>query len=129
MLALGLAVVAVLSAIALGISATQSNQKLSDQTSATALANQEIEQFVYALPSATDTFWSRSAASFNSPYQTDPIQLGNTPFVATIFLPDVSTLGSGVRLAVVNVSWGSGAQGRTGYGQQAVQISRLIYAH
>ena len=126
-LSLGLCVVAVLSAIALGISASQSNQKLTDQAIATGLANQEMNQLIYALPASTDPFWNLT--TFGSPYESDTVQLGRMPFQVSIFLQDLSSMGSGMRMALVNVSWDSGVQGRTGYGMQSVQASRLIYAH
>ena len=125
-LAIGLTVVAVLSAIALGISAMQSNQKSSDLMLASTLATQTTESFVYGLPGVTDPFWSTVQTGI---YQTSSVQLGNSTFEQDLFLQDLSSTQAGLKMVLVNVSWGSGATGRTGYGQQSVQVSRLIYGH
>ena len=126
-LALGLSVVVVLMAVALAITALRSNQKSADQTVACSWGGKVLENFVYSLPPSTDSFWSSSTSS--GLYLTDNVVLGTTPFKSELFVTDLASVGAGTKLVTVNVSWGSGVQGRTGYGQQVASLARLIYAH
>lgn len=126
--ALGLFVIAVLSAVALAISALRSNQKGSDQMVANALAGRVLEEFVYSLPDASDSFWTRT--TFASPYELPPVaNLGTGVYQPALYLTDLASVGQGMKMATVNVTWGNGVAGQTGYGQQVASISRLIYAH
>lgn len=125
---MGLCAVAILTALSLAISALRSHQKGSDLEVGNAWAGQLLEQFVYGLPGTTASFWSSGA--FASPYQTDSIRLGSTTFEGSVFLTDLSSAGSsGIRMVTVNVTWGSGAAGRMGSGQQTTALARLVYAH
>lgn len=129
LIALGLLVVVVLLAIALGISSLRTNQKGSDLTVGSAWGTQILENFVYGLPDSNGPFWSSS--SYTSPYQTDNIQLSNTAYQARLFIADMGTLGTGTKLVTVNVTWGNGTvgQSKAGVGLQSTSISRLLYAH
>jgi Tfp pilus assembly protein PilV len=129
LLALALAVVAVMSAIALGVSSMQGNQKITDQATATSLGYQEIERFIYGAPNITDPFWTQT--NYSRPYQTDQVTLGSTPFDADLFVDDLTSIGAGsdLKRVVLNVSWNSGAVGKAGSGQQVIQVERLLYAH
>ncbi len=129
LIAVGLLVVVVLLAVALGISSLRTNQKGSDLTVGSAWGTQVLENFVYSVPDSTASFWTTS--SYTSPYQTDNIQLGSTDYQAKLFITDMATLGSGTKLVTVNVTWGSGTIGQTkaGIGLQSTAISRLLYAH
>lgn len=124
-LALGLSVVIILVAVALGITATRSNQKSSDIVAANGWAAQEMENYVYGLPPGSDPFWSTT--SYAVPYATDDVQLGTSKFHCDFYLTDMGSVGAGLKKVVVNVTWGSGTVGQTGYGQQVTSLARLIY--
>lgn len=124
-LSLGLAVVAILTVVGLALTALRGNQKASDQSVATAIAAKELEEFVYGLPPAADPFWGPSAVT--NPYAVSKTTLSGTEFETRLTLTDLTTL-SGAKMVSVNVTWGSGVQGRAGYGTQVVGVSRMIYA-
>jgi Tfp pilus assembly protein PilV len=127
LLSLGLIVVAILSAIALSIAATRSTTKSSDLMVAQAYAGQVMEEFVYALPPSSDSFWT--SGSYSSPYQQDSAQLGDKTYQASLFLNDLSAAQPGLLRCSVNVTWQSGQVGQAGQGRQVTEVSRLLYAH
>jgi hypothetical protein len=121
-LSVGLCAVALLTVIALAISAQRGMQKSSDTVVAQSYAGDVLEQFLYDLPSPTDSFWSQT--QFASPYAQDQAQLGPKTYRAQLFLtPGTGTL-AGLLTCSVNVSW----DGQAGQGRQSLGISRLVYA-
>jgi len=125
LLSLGICVTFLLTAVDLSISALRSNQKSTDQMTAEALAGQSAELFIYGLPSSSsDPFWSTT--TYSSPYLQDSVTLGNSTFSEDIYLTDLSSVTVGLKEVKVVVSWGSGAAGRTGYGSQAVEATRVV---
>lgn len=127
LLAIGMCVVVILSAMALSISALRSNEKTSDMLVAQAYATQVLNEFVYNVPASGDTFWTQT--SFSSPYAQDSAQLGPTQFDANLYLFSLSGAPAGMLRCVVNVTWKSGQQGGAGQGLQVTEVSRLLYAH
>ncbi len=123
-LSLGLCVVVVLSAVQLALVALKANSKSLDEVSADGLAQQTAENFIYALPPASSTFWT--ATSFASPYQQDSLTVGQQDFQRAIYVTDYGTVTPGLRSVRVRISWGNGANGRAGMGVQISEVNRLV---
>jgi Tfp pilus assembly protein PilV len=123
-LALGLCVVVILSAIQLSIVALHGNTKSSDKITADALAQELADTFIYGLPPASAPFWT--ATAFASPYQQDKVAMGSQDFTRTIYLSDESSVLPGLRALKVRVSWAEGTDSRAGQGLQATEVTRLV---
>lgn len=123
MLALGLAVVVTLISLALVLSALKTTNKSSDLTSAEALAQDALENFIYGLPDS-GPFWTTT--SFASPYQQDTVTLGQQQFRRTLEIFDHGAHSQGLRQIVVRVDWEGGQSGRAGEGRQVREVSRLV---
>lgn len=123
-LSLGLCVVVVLSAVQLALVALKANTKSLDEVSADGLAQQTAENFIYALPSASSSFWT--ATTFTSPYQQDVVTVGQQDFQRAVYVTDYGAVTPGLRSVRVRVSWGSGANGRAGLGTQISEVNRLV---
>ena len=121
-LSVGFCAVALLTVIALGISAQRGMQKSSDSVVAQSYAGDVLEQFLYDLPASTDSFWSRAA--FTSPYIQDEATLGSKTYRAKLWLTPGSGALSGLLTCSVNVTW----DGQAGQGRQLVNINRIVYA-
>lgn len=121
-LSVGLCAVALLTVIALAISAQRSMQKSSDAVVAQSYAGDVMETFLYDLPPITNSLWSQS--SFASPYLLDQAQLGTKTYQAQLFVQPGGGSLAGLLTCSVNVSW----SGQAGQGLQRVSISRLVYA-
>jgi Tfp pilus assembly protein PilV len=123
-IALGLASMILLVSADLLLTALRSNDKGTDTTTASALAQETAEAFIYGLPPSGDPFWA--ATSFPSPYQVDNVTLGTQVFHRQINVADLGAVSSGLRQVVVQISWDNGQNGRTGYGILNAQVARLV---
>lgn len=119
---MGFCAVALLTVIALAISAQRGMQKSSDVVVAQSYAGEFMEAFVYDLPPLTGPLWTQT--SFAAPYLQDQTQLGTKTYQAQLFLQPGTGALSGLLTCTVNVTW----NGVAGQGQQRVSISRLVYA-
>jgi len=122
-LALGLATMVILISIGLVLSALKSGNKSTDTTTADALAQDTLENFIYGLPDS-GTFWTTTA--FASPYQQDQVSLGSQDFQRTIEVIDQGSHSPGLRQIVIRISWEGGQAGRSGEGRQVREVSRLV---
>lgn len=127
LIAMGLIVVAILTSIALSISASRSHQKSGDLALANGYASQVMDDFLYGLPASSDPFWGNT--SFSDPYLQDQVNLGGKDFNADLHLESLASVTPGLLRCTVNVTWQSGVQGQAGQGLQVTQVSRLIYGH
>lgn len=123
-LALGLCVVVILSAIQLSIVALAGNTKSTDKIAGDALAQEAADMFIYALPPSSASFWTTS--SFASPYQTDTVTLGEQGFARALYLSDEGAVLPGLRTLKVRVSWADGSANRAGQGIQVAEVVRLV---
>ena len=126
LVAMAFATLAILLVVELAIACMRANQKGGDLMLANGLASQAVEQMVYSLPPISDSFWSTPQAFL---YNSSSISLNGVPFQQDVYLTQLDTIQQGLKMVLVNVSWGSGSGGRTGYGAQVVQATRMIYAH
>lgn len=122
-LALGLATMVILVSIGLVLSALKSGNKSTDASTAEALAQDTLENFIYGLPDS-GPFWT--ATSFASPYQQDQVTLGTQDFFRTTEVVDQGSHSPGVRQIVIRISWEGGQTGRAGEGRQVREVSRLV---
>lgn len=123
-LSLGLCVVVVLSAVQLALVALKANSKSLDEVAADGLAQQAVENFVYALPPGSAPFWT--STTFTSPYQQDSVTMGQQDYQRAIYVTDYGTVTPGLRSVRVRVTWGGGAVGRAGQGTQISEVNRLV---
>ena len=123
-LSLGLCVVVVLSAVQLAMVSLRANSKSLDEVAADGLAQQTAENFIYALPPASATFWT--ATSFSTPYQQDTVSLGQQDYQRAVYVTDYGSVTPGLRSVRVRISWGNGAAGRAGQGKQVSEVHRLV---
>lgn len=123
MVALGLATIVILVSIGLVLSALKAGNKSTDTSTADALAQDTLENFIYGLPDS-GAFWT--ATSFLSPYQQDQVNLGSQEFGRTIEVIDQGSHSPGLRQIVIRITWEGGQAGRAGEGRQVREVSRLV---
>lgn len=121
-IALGFCCVVLLLVVALAISANRTQRKSSSTLVANSYAGQVLEDFVYGLPPAGDSFWDQS--TYTSPYAQGQSQLGPVLYQSRLYLEPLNAAAPGLLRCTVNVSWSAGAQ----QGNQVLSISRLLYA-
>jgi len=123
MMAMGLCVLVILTAMSLVLSALKSNDKGTGTSTGQTLAQDTVENYIYGLPTS-GSFWT--ASSFASPYQTDQVALGVQTFQRAIYVTDLGSTSPGLRQVAVRVTWQGGQAGRSGMGTQIVEVSRLV---
>lgn len=135
LIAMGVLMVAVLSVAAISFSALASSQKNSDSQTGTLLARQVLETSIEdARKNLTAPFWGQNSAA--TAYQTDTIQVGNTPFHCQVFVTDVNVaadpdLGTTPafplkRVDVVVDWWDQPNQSRAGFGKLSTRTYRVV---
>ena len=127
-LAMALASVALLSLVAISLSALKSNRKATDTAVGALLAEQQVEQLVYAMQAdSTAAIWAHVPPA---EYSVDTINVSNTDFTVVVYARDPDPTFTDPhrlkRLEVV-VKWcDSQAGNRAGMGKLEARAARLV---
>lgn len=130
MLAVALAAVALLSLVAVSLTALRSNRKATDTTVGYLLAEQTVEQLIYGMQANTAApIWSYSSTLLE--YSVDTVNLSNQDFTVVVYARDpVAGLASPhrlKRLEVVTRWWDAQSTAtRVGMGRLEARTVRLV---
>lgn len=130
MLATALATVALLSLVAVSLSALRSNRKATDTTVGSLLAEQTAEQLIYGMQSNTAApIWNYSNALLE--YSVDTVNLSNQDFTVIVYARDpLAGLASPHRLKRIEVLtrwWDAQSNSnRSGMGRLEARTVRLV---
>ena len=140
--ALGLLLVAVLSAALLGFSTLASNRKATDTQSGALVASQVLDSEIQAAAQdPTSAFWNQNSAL--TVYETQTVTAGVTPYQARIYVSNVTIAADNTipgapatpapaaqtlkRVDVTVNWWDSQTKNRQGYGQLETRACRMVY--
>jgi len=128
-LALALAVIGLLSLVAISLAALKSNRKATDTSVGFLLAEQTAEQIVYGMQCNTSApIWSHTLPA---EYSTDSVSVSNQSFSIVVYARDpiggLSTPNRLKRIEVVTRWWDAGSGGnRAGMGRLEARTVRIV---
>lgn len=126
MLALGLALVVLLTLVALSLAGMKANQKSSDLLLTQARAHQVMEQEIYqAQSNSSDPLWV--ANSWTTPVKSRVESSGSQEVTYALYAQPLSHAATnGLMECKVRASWWSGRPDRPGYGQLFTEVVRIV---
>lgn len=126
LLALGLAVVVVLTLVGVGLTALTSNQKAGDVAMAESSAHDLLESMLYgAQQDPSVALWG--ANDDLNPYSVTPLAVGSQTYTAALYVADVVGVDTpSMKRCRMRMSWWGGEEARSGYGRLYCDVVRFV---